>query len=65
MEAEAIVSGEGGQAAIIGQCFCDRIKYRSVRPVIESNTCDCRGCQRANGTLRVLLGGKPDQRTER
>ena len=53
MDAQATVSGEGTQAAITGECFCGHIKYGSEGPIIESNYCDCRGCQRANGTLRV------------
>ena len=34
-----------------GECLCGAIKYRVEGPILECNTCDCRGCQRALGAL--------------
>lgn len=38
---------------ISGQCHCGNIKYQATGPIIKSSYCDCRGCQRASGTLKV------------
>jgi len=36
-----------------GQCHCGHVKYRVQGPIRKCSTCDCRGCQRATGALRV------------
>lgn len=36
-----------------GQCYCGAIAYRLDGEIIETNHCDCRGCQRAHGSFRV------------
>ncbi len=47
------VSGqETNPKSITGQCHCGQVKYEVQGPVVESNYCDCRGCQRATGTLK-------------
>ena len=38
---------------ITGQCHCGRVKFRAEGPVVKCSTCDCRGCQRATGTLKA------------
>jgi len=51
---------EGGKTAkeataepITGQCHCGHVKYRAQGPIFDHNYCDCRGCQRATGTLKA------------
>jgi hypothetical protein len=34
-----------------GQCHCGQIQYETTGAVVKCSTCDCRGCQRATGTL--------------
>ena len=36
-----------------GQCHCGHVKYEATGPIIKSSYCDCRGCQRATGTLKA------------
>ena len=36
-----------------GQCHCGHVKYQAQRPVLKCSYCDCRGCQRATGTLKA------------
>lgn len=38
---------------IAGQCHCGYIKYEAQGPAVKSSYCNCRGCQRATGTLKV------------
>ena len=38
---------------IVGQCHCGNIKYKAAGPIIKCTYCDCRGCQRATGTLKA------------
>ena len=43
------------QEPITGQCHCGHIKYEAQGPVVDSNHCNCRGCQRATGSLRSAI----------
>ena len=43
------------QKPITGQCHCGHIKYEAQGPVVDSNHCNCRGCQRATGSLRSAI----------
>ncbi len=36
-----------------GQCHCGSLKYQAQAPVLGSDICDCRGCQKATGTFEV------------
>ena len=36
-----------------GQCHCGTIQYAALNPRLNVEHCDCVGCQRASGTLRV------------
>ena len=38
---------------ISGQCHCGSIKYEASEPIIKCSYCDCRGCQKATGTLKA------------
>lgn len=38
---------------ISGQCHCGNIKYEVTGAIVRCSYCDCRGCQRASGTLKV------------
>ena len=40
---------------ITGQCHCGQIKYEAQGPAVEGNYCDCRGCQRATGTMKSAI----------
>ncbi|MFC1805797.1 GFA family protein [Planctomycetota bacterium] len=57
---------------ITGQCHCGHVKYEVKGAVVECNFCDCRGCQRATGTLKspfvvvkrsafAVTAGKPSE----
>ncbi len=39
--------------ALTGQCHCGSIKYEVKGSIIKSSYCDCRGCQKATGTLKA------------
>ena len=34
-----------------GRCHCGHVQFNARGPVIKCSACDCRGCQRATGTL--------------
>ena len=38
---------------IPGRCHCGAIQYEAQAPIVKSSYCDCRGCQRASGTLQA------------
>ena len=38
---------------VTGQCHCGQITYEAEDPNLSCEYCDCRGCQRATGTLRA------------
>lgn len=38
---------------ITGRCHCGAIAYAARPPIVKCSFCDCRGCQRATGALRV------------
>jgi len=38
---------------ITGQCHCGQVKFKAEGPVVKCSYCDCRGCQRATGTLKA------------
>lgn len=40
-------------APMTGQCHCGNVKYKAQGPIVKSSYCDCRGCQRATGTLKA------------
>ena len=39
--------------AITGQCHCGSLKYKAQLPIVNSDYCDCRGCQKATGAFEV------------
>jgi hypothetical protein len=39
--------------AIVGRCHCGQVAYAADGPVVKCSYCDCRGCQRATGTMRA------------
>lgn len=43
------------QDPMTGQCHCGHVKYEAQGPVIDSNYCNCRGCQRATGNLKAAI----------
>ena len=54
------VAGAGSGAAsgavpktISGRCHCGAIRYVVTGPAVRSSTCDCEGCRRASGALKV------------
>lgn len=40
-------------AKATGQCHCGQITYEAEDPNLVCAYCDCRGCQRATGTLKA------------
>ena len=38
---------------LTGQCHCGYITYGYSGDIVRSSYCDCHGCQRASGTLKV------------
>jgi len=44
---------EPAHKLITGQCHCGQIKYQVQGAILRSNTCKCRGCQRATATLEA------------
>lgn len=36
-----------------GQCHCGGVAYEYHGDIVKSSYCDCRGCQRATGTLKA------------
>jgi len=38
---------------IKGQCHCGYIKYEAQGPIVKCSYCDCHGCRKATGTLKV------------
>ena len=40
-------------AKVTGQCHCGQITYEAEDPNLSVGYCDCRGCQKATGTLRA------------
>jgi hypothetical protein len=38
---------------ISGQCHCGNIKYKAQKPIVKCSYCDCAGCRKASGTLKV------------
>jgi len=44
---------QGAAKSITGQCHCGHVKYTAQGPVVRRSYCDCRGCQRATGTLKA------------
>ncbi len=54
------VAAEGDKAkatdtakVMAGRCHCGHVKYEARGPVTKCSSCDCRGCQRATGTLKA------------
>jgi len=47
------VAKGGAVKRVAGQCHCGHIKFEARGPIIKCSYCDCRGCQRATGTLRA------------
>jgi hypothetical protein len=45
--------GNKNLEAITGQCHCGSIQYQAQLPIVESDYCDCQGCQKATGTFEV------------
>ena len=43
----------GTAKRIAGRCHCGHIKYEARGPIVKCSYCDCRGCQRATGTLKA------------
>jgi len=43
----------GSVAPIAGRCHCGYVQYEAQPPVVKSSTCDCKGCQKATGTLQA------------
>ncbi|MFW6161333.1 MAG: GFA family protein [Planctomycetota bacterium] len=37
----------------IGRCHCGHVRYQVGGAVVKCSYCDCRGCQRATGTLKA------------
>lgn len=63
---------KGDMSMMTGQCHCGRIKYEAKSPIVKCSYCDCRGCQRATGTLKApfvtvrrdgvkVISGKPSE----
>lgn len=44
---------ENSMQTISGRCHCGHIQYEATGAIIKSSYCDCRGCQRATGTLKA------------
>lgn len=40
-------------AGVSGRCHCGQVRYEATGPVAKASYCDCRGCQRATGTLKA------------
>jgi hypothetical protein len=40
-------------ASLIGKCHCGSVSYNYQGEIVKSTYCDCRGCQKATGTLKA------------
>jgi hypothetical protein len=38
---------------ITGQCHCGSVRYEAQLPILNSDFCDCLGCQKATGAFEV------------
>jgi hypothetical protein len=38
---------------LTGRCHCGQITYEAQGPIVNQSYCDCQGCKRATGALRV------------
>jgi len=36
-----------------GRCHCGHVTYEARGPIVKCSYCNCRGCQRATGTLKA------------
>jgi len=54
-------NGKGrAMAEVTGGCHCGAIKYTASNPDMNAGYCECNGCQKATGALRVPFVHVPD-----
>ena len=52
-EEQSGAAREGVAKQISGSCHCGHVRYEAQGPIVKASYCDCRGCQKATGTLKA------------